>query len=827
MNPPEPMFGVVRSAQACSVLSGPMEFLIQDLRQALRGFCRQPGFTALAVLTLAFGIGGATTMFSVIQNILLDPFPYVDAAHVVMPQVRDARSANLAGRASFRPREFLEFQAQTQVFSEVIGSAGETLLYETRDGTERFTGTLCSGNMFRFLGVPALLGRTLTPDDARPGAAPVFVVRYNFWRARLNRDPAVIGQAFLLNGVSRTLVGVMPPRFTKGEGELYLAVAIDPADTAVRDKLFRFQARLQPGVTMAQAEAALDAFAHHRAKVHPEDYPANFTIRLVSWVDNIVRDFRQTLYTLAAAVALLLFIACANVASLLLARASTRERELAVRAALGASRARIVRQLLVESFVLALLGMAVGCVFARFGIDALARFVPERAIPDETDVHLNLVALLFSLGVAGVTAIAFGLVPALQASRVNILASLKTGVRSGGFRRGRFLGTLVVIEVALSLVLLSGAGLLMRSFANIQTQVLGLDSDHLLYTPLTLPRGEYETPAAKQRFFRALLPRLQALPGVVAVSTGTSIVPLRSLDSLLELRGRATTEKLHTRYDLCSEDYFRTLGLRLQRGRLLSAAEIDAARPVAVVNEVFVRRFFGGEDPLGRRISLARVSVPGGEGDLEIVGVIADFRNDGVQLPAAPEVFLPCTLDAAGDRAIFVRTAGEPLALLNTVRREIWAVDRRVALTESDSVTNYLTRYAYAAPRFTLLVLGVFATLGLLLVALGIYSVVSYVVARQTRDIGVRLAIGATPGDVLRHVIVNSFTLIGFGIVAGVAVSLAVTRVLASELWQVSPYDFGTLASVVGIVALTGLAACLVPALRATRVDPMVALRQD
>lgn len=805
-----------------------MEFLIQDLRQALRGFRRQPGFTALAVLTLAFGIGGATTMFSVIQNILLDPFPYVDAAHVVMPQVRDARNASRAGPASFRPREFLEFQAQTQVFSDVIGSAGETLIYETRDGTERLTGTLCSSNMFQFLGVPALLGRTLTPDDSRPDAAPVFVVRYNFWRARLNSDPAALGQTFMLNGVARTLVGVMPPRFIKGEGDLYLPVVIDPADAAVHDKAFRFQARLQPGVTMAQAETALDSFAHHRAAIHPEDYPPNFTIRLVSWVDNIVKDFRQTLYTLAAAVALLLFIACANVASLLLARASAREKELAVRAALGASRARIVRQLLIESFALALLGMAVGCVLARFGVAAVARFVPERAIPDEADVHLNLVALLFSLGVAGVTAVAFGLVPALQASRVDILASLKTGVRGGGFRRGRFLGLLVVSEVALSLVLLSGAGLLMRSFVNLQLQALGLDTDHLLYTPLTLPRGAYDTPAAKQRFFRTLLPRLQALPGVVAVSTGASIVPLRSLDSPLELRGRATTEKLHARYDLCSEDYFRTLGLRLQRGRLLEAAEIDTARPVAVVNEAFARRYFDREDPVGQRLRLARVTLPaGGSGDLEIVGVIADFRNDGVQVPAVPEVFLPCTLDAAGDRAIFVRAAGEPLALLNAVRHEIWAVDRRIALTESDSIANYLTRYAYAAPRFTLLVLGVFAALGLLLVALGIYSVISYVVARQTRDFGVRLAIGATPGDVLRHVVLGSFRLIGAGIVVGVALSLAVTRVLAGQLWQISPYDFTTLASVTAVVTLTGLAACLVPARRATRVDPMVALRQD
>jgi putative ABC transport system permease protein len=803
-----------------------MEFPIQDLRHALRGLRRQPGFTLLAVLTLALGIGGATTMFSVVQNILLDPFPYVDAAHVVMPQVRDARNADGAGRAWFKPREFLEFQAQTQVFSDVIGSAPETLLYTTGEGTERLTGTLCSGNMFQFLGVPALLGRTLTPDDARPGAPPVFVMRYNFWRGHFAGNPSILGQTFVLNGVPRTLVGIMPPRFTKGDGELYLAVAIDPADPAVRDKQFRFQARLQPGVTLARAEAALDVFAHHRAQVHPEDYPPDFTIRVVSWVDNIVKDFRQTLYTLAAAVALLLLIACANVANLLLARASTREKEIAVRAALGAGRGRIVRQLLTESFVLAMLGMLVGCVFARFGVNALATLVPERAFPDEADIRLNLAALLFSLGAAAMTAVAFGLVPAWKAARVDLVETLKDGTRGGGFRRGKFRSALVIAEVALSLVLLSGAGLLLRSFARIQAQDLGFDPAHLLYTPLNLPRGPLDTPAGKQKFFKALLPRIQALPGVVAVTTGTSIMPMRSLDSVVEIRGRPMTEAPHARYELCSEDYFRTLGLKLLRGRLLTATEIDAARPVAVVNETFAHRFFGAAEPIGQRLRLARASA-GGDGWFEIVGVIADFKNDGVQMPAAPEAFLPYTTSAAGDRAILVRTTAEPMAMLHAVQHEIWAVDPGVALAESTSIDGYLSRFAYAMPRFSLLVLGVFAAVGLVLVALGIYSVTAYVVTRQTRDFGVRMALGAERGAVLRLVLFEGFVLIGSGIVIGVACSLAVTRVLASKLWQVSPYDAATLAGVVVVVALTGLAACLVPAWRATRVDPVIALRAE
>jgi len=808
-----------------------MESIAQDLRHAFRSMGSQPSFTALAVLTLALGIGGATLMFSVLENILFDPFPYVDADQVVMPQVCDAKGAAGGGRAWFKPREFLEFQAQTQVFSESIGSAPDSLLYTTADGTERLTGTLCSGNMFRFLGVPALIGRTLTPEDAKPGAPPVFVIRHSFWRSRLNADPSVLGRAFVLNGVPRTLVGIMPPRFTKGDGELYLAVPIDPADASVRDRQFRFQARLQPGVTPGQAEAALDVFAHYRAQIHPEDYPERFTIRLVSWVDNIVRGFRQTLYILSAAVALLLVIACANVANLQLARASTRSKEIALRAALGASRGRIMRQLLVESFVLAGLGMAVGWVFAYLGVGAIASLVPAGAIPDEADLHLNLPALLFSLGAAAATAVAFGLAPALQASRVNLVDSLKAGGRDAdGSRRGWFRSALVVTEVALSLVLLSGAGLLMRSFARIQSQDPGFDTSRLLHVPLALPRGQYDTVAQKQKFFRALLPRLESLPGVAAATTGTSILPLRSLDSPVEIRGQAAEPRARARYDLCSESYFRTLGLRLLRGRLLDAAEVDAGRPVAVVNEAFARRYFEGADPLGQRIRLGRAQTPGAAGSdgwFEVVGVIADFRNDGMLSPAAPEAFLPYTVSASGERSIFVRTAGEPLASLEAVRREIWAVDRSVALTESSSVSDSIARRAFGAPRFTLLVLGVFAAGGLVLVSLGVYSVVSFIVARQTRDFGVRMALGATPGAVLRLVLSDGFGLIGAGIAIGVGISLAVTRVLASLLWQVSPCDPATLAGVVTIIACTGLAACLVPALRATRVDPVVALRQD
>lgn len=452
-----------------------MESLWQDLRYALRNLNARPGFTLLCTVTLALGIGSTTAMFSVIQNVLLDPFPYLDARHVIMPQVRDARTPDQSGRAWFKPREFLELQARRDLFQDVIGSTADTLLYSTRDGTERLTGTLCTGNTFQFLGVPALLGRTLDERDCVPGAPPVFVMRYNFWRDRLGSDPTAIGRIFIFNGIARTLVGVMPPRFTKGDGEFYLPVALDPADPYIRDRQFRFQARLQPGVTPAQAEAALNTFLHHRAQQNPADYPTDFVVRVVSWVDNVVRDFRGTLYLLAGAVLLLLLVACANTANLLLARASTREREIAVRAALGASRGRLIRQLLVESFVLAVLGLALGSALAYFGVDAIARLIPARTIPDEADLRLNGFALAFGLVVALSTTLACGLAPALAAGRMALTNPLQeAGNNSTAGRKGSFLRrALVVVAVSLSIVLLSGAGLLLRSFTLIQSQPSG------------------------------------------------------------------------------------------------------------------------------------------------------------------------------------------------------------------------------------------------------------------------------------------------------------------------------------------------------------------
>ena len=809
-----------------------MHWILQDFRYGLRGLRNQPGFTLLAIFALALGIGAATTIFSVIENVLLDPFPYTDAHRIVSFNIHDVTQSRPGGRSAFKAPEFLDYQEQNHVFSEVIGGGNEDVLYTSGVGTELFTGAYVTPNTFRFLGVPALLGRVITEDDAKPGAPPVFVLSYKTWLKNYSQDPAIVGRSFVLNGVPTTLVGIMPSRFTKRGADLWRPQALDRSNPEASRRYFMFQARLKPGATLRDVETDISVIARRLAQEYPKDYPKNFTIQVETYVDQVVGHFKKTLYTLAAAVGLLLLIACANVANMLLARASSREKEMAIRAALGASRSRLILQLLMESFLLAAGGAALGCLLAYGGIKALVAVIPDGAIPREAVIGLNVPVLLFSLGAAAFTAILFGLAPALQTARRDVVEPLKDSGKgsSGGFRRGKLRNTLVVIEVALSLVLLTGAGLLMRSFVALQQVDLGLNPDNILVARLPLPREQYKTAASKQHFFRQLLQRLYVLPGVVAATETSTLPPYGGIQSEIEIPGKTHTEKWESIFQLCSEGYFPTVGIRLVRGRLMSEAEVNDARRVTVVNQTLVRKFFGQEDPMGRQIKINlletgpdAVKTP----MFEIVGVVADAKNQGIQEPPMPEMFIPYTTTGAFERGILVRTAKEPLPMLNAVRREIWAVDRNVAVTLTGSLQDYLKSFSYAEPRFSLILLGVFAAVGLALVAIGVYSVIAYTVSRQTHEIGIRMALGAGSADVFRMVLRMGSRLIVLGVVAGMLASFAATRVIASQLWGVSQHDPVTLAGVVAVVAIVGLAACYFPARRATRVDPMIALRYE
>ena len=809
-----------------------MQTLWQDVRYGLRGIWNRPGFAILAILTLALGMGSTTTIFSAIQNILLDPFPYTDARRVAAIQIHDLSSARPGGRGAFQVPEFLDYQEQNHVFEEVIGGTGEDVLMSTNEGTELYDGGMVTANMFTFLGVPPVLGRGITPADASPTAPPVFVMADKMWLKKFNRDPGILGRTFVLNGVTTTLVGIMPPRFTKLAADLWRPVRLDRGNAQMSRQYFMFQARLKPGVTFQQAAADMDVIAHRLAATYPDNYPKQFTVNAVSWVDSIVGEFKTTLFTLAAAVGLLLLIACSNVANMLLARATAREKEMAVRVSLGATRWRLVRQLLIESLLLAAGGAIVGCLFAYGGVKAVTLLIPDGFIPREAVIRLNAPVLIFSLTAAMLTTMLFGLIPALQTARRDMVEPLKDAGKgvSGGFRRGRLRSVLVVVEVALSLLLLVGAGLLIRSFVSLRTVDLGFNPENILVARVPLPRGQYTTAPEKQRFFRTVLDRIQALPGVVVATETTTLPPYGGIGTDLEIIGKTHTEKWRGIFQLCSEGYFQTLGLRLSRGRTFSAAEVNGARKVALVNQTLVTRYFGQEDPIGQRIKLSMLETfregPVADPVFDIIGVMSDAKNQGIEEPVTPEVFVPYTLTGGFERGILVRTQGDPEALINSVRREIWAVDRNVALTLTGSLTGYLRQFSYAGPRFFLLLLGVFASVGLVLVAIGVYSVIAYTVSRQTHEIGIRMALGASHSSVLRMVAVMGLKLVAIGSVLGLLASFAATKVLAAQLANLSRFDPLTLASVVAVMAVVGLAACYFPARRAMRLDPMVALRE-
>ncbi|HWY68813.1 MAG TPA: ABC transporter permease [Terriglobales bacterium] len=810
-----------------------MTTVFQDLKYGLRMMGKSRGFTAVAVITLALGIGAATTIFSVIDNVLLNPFPYVDAHRIVMITIHNDAENRPGGRSWFRDAEFLDYQEQNHVFDAVIGGTGQDVLYFNGQGTEQFDGGLVTPNMFQVLGVPALLGRTLLPDDARPGAPPVFLMAYKLWATRFNLDPNIVGRTFVLNNVPTTLIGVMPPRVTKLGADLWIPVVPDRGRAEKDAHFYMFQAHLKPEVTLRQAQADVNVIAHRLAQIYPKNYPKQFSVQIDTWVDRLVGQFSKTLYTLAAAVGLLLLIACSNVANMLLAHGAAREKEMAIRASVGASQWRLVRQLLVESFILALGGALAGCLLAYAGIKILVTFIPQDTIPHEAVIGLNLTVLAFCIVVSIFTAVLAGLAPALQTAKIDIVERLKDSAAtvSVGFRRGKLRSALVVVEVALSLVLLAGAGLLMRSFISLQAVDLGLRPDNILVARIPLPRGQYTTPAAKQQFFRTLLERVSALHGVVSATETSTLPPYGGIGTEIEISGKTHSDKWEGIFQLVSEGYFRTLGIRQLRGRTLSEVEVNDARKVAVINQTLARKYFGQEDPLGRSLTLkmlaTEITPPVTDPVFEIVGIVSDAKNQGIQEPPRPEIFIPYTITGSFERGILVRTERDPLAMLDTLRKEIWSVDRNVALTMTGSLEDYLKRFSYAEPRFSLILLAVFAGIGLVLVTLGVYSLIAYTVLRQTREIGIRMSLGATRRQVHRMVLRMGLQLIALGAVAGLLLSFGLTRVLAHQLWSVSSHDPVTLAAVVGVMGLAGLAACYFPARRATQVDPIVALRYE
>ncbi len=812
-----------------------MDTLRQDIRYAARTLWKSRGFAFVAIVTLALGIGASTAIFSVMDNVLMEPFPYTDAQRLMTVVIHDTEKNEPGGRGGYTGPEFIDIIEQNHVFDRVIANDQVDVLYQAGSGTELFKGSVGTPGTFEFLGMAPLIGRAMGAADYEPGAPPVFVMRYKAWVTRFSADPGILNKTFILNGTPRTLIGVMPPRFGWGDAEVYLPGRPERADATEQHGFPQYWfllGHLKPGVTEKQAQVDLDIIAHQIATKYPKKYPKHFSVEIQSLTDLVVGQFRTTLYIMLAAVGLLLLIGCGNVANLLLARATGREKEFAIRAVLGAGRTRLIRQLLVESLILALGGAAFGTLIAWGGLKSLVALIPADIVPAEAVIRLNTPVLIFTLCVAVLTALVFGLLPALQAARRDLNDPLRDSGKGtgGGGRNSRLRNAVVVLEVALSLTLMVGAGLLMRSFMALREVQLGFQPDHILLVRLPLPTDRYKTSDQLISFYKPLIQRLKALPGVVDATETSSLPPYGGDRSDLDVVGKSHDEKWETQFQLSSQSTFSTLKIPLRDGRIFMEAEVDGKRKLAVINETFAKRYLQGENPVGQRIHIVGLEAypdPVKDAWFEVIGVVADHKNSGLQDPIRPEAFVPYTVTGSGGRGILVRTAQEPMAMLKSVEQEVWATDRGVALTLTGTLESFINSFSYAGPRFGFLLMSIFGGVGLILVTVGVYSVLAYTAAQRTHEIGIRMALGAESSDVLKLVVLMGVQLVGLGAAIGVVASLLLAGAIKSQLWGVSAHDPITVVSVTGVLLVTGVVACWIPARRAARVDPLVALRYE
>jgi putative ABC transport system permease protein len=815
-----------------------IENLLMDVRYALRNLRKDYRFAFIAICALALGIGASTVVFSVVYSVFFRAVPYREFNRSVVLHMDNLGSAGgWKVRSYFFPEEMRAFREQNDVFEDVICYGRMRPTYDDGKSIRFFSwGAVVSTNTFAFLGIPPLLGRAISQEDGRPGAPPVFVMNYRLWQREFGGDPKILGTIFILNGKPTTLVGIMPLQFNAFNVNFWLPVTPNYGQ-------LQMAGRLKPGVSVAAAAAKLDSIAHRLHKPNPHGiFPEDkFAIVPQTLLDSLIGDFRKTLYALLGAVFLLLLIACSNVANLMLSRATAREREIAVRATLGASRGRLIRQLLVESFVLAVAANGAGCALAYFGLKVVVALIPAGTLPDETVIGMNAPVLLVALGVAILTAILCGLAPALHVVRGDLHSRLTSHGKGvpGGLRHGSLRGGLVISEVALSIVLLIGAGLLMRSFLALTRVDLGFDPRNVLYFELNLPPA-YNTDLAgslqrKNALTRQLLDRLRALPGVTSVAEMAEAPPLKYQFSDIIIPGKPHSSPWETRFEMCSDGYFQTLGLPLLRGRFFSEDDVSAARDVMIVNEAFSRQYFPNEDPLGRKVKLDVFDKPyfaaaaPHDTYFEIVGIVRNYKTRGYDNPSwqsFPQAFVPYSVAGFNWRLFMARTSVDPNLFLRNMGQEVRALDPGVQISTSGTLEGSLQEF-YRGPRFQLATLSAFAGIGLVLVVIGIFSVMAYAVSLRTNEIGVRVAVGAQQSDILRLVLLNGFRLVASGTLAGLLASYVLTRFLVSQIPGVSATDPWTFSAVVTIAVSVGLAACFLPARRAAAVDPLVALRYE
>jgi predicted permease len=823
--------------EACgdALWTQPLEDAVRDSAFAVRSMGRAGGLNLMTMLALALGIGCSTVVFGVVYNGMLHPFPYRSAERLFAIRIDDKRVANTGFRYEFRLDEISAFRKQSRSFDDVVGYGNWYITYARKHRAEVLHGAALTPNAMEFFGMQPLLGRAYTAADSQVGAPGVVLLNYQFWKKEFHEDRSVIGTQMMLDGRPRTIIGVMPPRFQLVGADLWLPASWNPNRVYEQNEPRFFWATgiLKKGIHPETAVADLNVTAGQLSRIYPTDYPKQFTIVLTSLSDAVVADFRRMLILMAAAVGILLLLSCSNAASLLLVRASARVKEMAMRAALGASRGRLIRQSLVETLVLAFAGCAVGCLMAFVALERLAAALLGlfTQIPWEASISLNWPALLFAIAAALGSTLLAGLAPALYAGRGTLqpqLGGSGVGVNAS-FVGSRFRSALVVSQLALSLVLLVSAGLTVRSFHALTHADLGVQTRSVFEGWIHFPQGKYVTAEAKRRFVNRLLEKLAAIPGVTNVAESIT----RPLDSGpisdVVIPGKPHTKSWDTMFEACSEGYFPTLGLHLLHGRLLSVEDIASGRLVAVVNQTLVTRYFGHEDPLGRQIHFKMLDeLPDApkNADFEIVGVVSDFRNRGVTQSTLPEAFVPHSFTGFGDRGILVRTAMKPTAIQDAVERILWDTDPAVVLGQPATLENFISQNVYAKPRFMLIALGVCAAVGLLLSLIGTFSVMAYSVALRTHEMGVRMALGAKRSAVMFLVLQKGMKLVGAGILLGFIAVLLIATAMRGE-FSGQRFDALTALSSATVLAATGLLACYLPAFRATLVDANAALRHE
>jgi putative ABC transport system permease protein len=815
---------------------GLFETITQDIRYGVRMLAKHKAFTSVAVITLALGIGANTAIFSVVNELLLRPLAYRDAERIVMlwevtPQ---GRHQNTTSRANFR-----SWRDQSTSYQHIAAFTDQRFNLTGDGEPEELSVQFATPEFFKVLGVDPILGRALLPEDAEAGKPPVAVLSYGLWQRRFGGQASVIGQPITLNGVKFLVIGVMPASFqfhikhrsgTGRPAELWTVLPMPTgAGANERGRFLSVVARLKDGVPVDQAAAELRTIAARLSDEAPE-FNKNYTGEVLPLREQFFGNVRRPLWLMLGAVGFVLLIACANVANLLLSLATSREKEIAVRTALGARRMRIVRQLLTESLLLALLGSALGLGFAWLGIKALMLISPRDLVSLQS-VGLNVTVLLWTLGVSVLTGIVFGLAPALHISRLNLNDSLKEGGKSesgqaSGSRRLR--NALVVSEIALAVVLLASAGLLIRSFIRLQQVDRGFNTDNLLTMVVRLPEARYREDAQLVTFFNQTLERVRALPTVRSAGMINFLPLYGGLGSSTGFKIEGQPEPPPgqgptTDVRVADTGYFQAMGIPLLRGRNFSDSEHKEARHVILINEALARKYFANEDPLGQRLDVAMFDTPT---ITEIVGVVGNVRYDSLIDESPPAVYFPHPELAYSFMTLVIRTDGDPAAIAPAVQREIRALDPNQPVSDVRTMNQVMSEWV-SRSRFNTLLLGLFAVLATLLSAVGIFGVMNYSVALRTKEIGLRLAVGAQPRQVLLLILKQGLLLTVVGVLVGLGAAFALTRLLSGLLFGVTAFDMPTFMTISVLLMIVSLLACYLPARRATRIDPLRALRYE